>query len=294
MGGSVGNTIKRAGLAGVTGGLSEFARQDPFGAQVGNINPVANVAKGFLPEWASGYSTPNIGGSGSFQLDPEQLARDQQSIMNLAKTQGQEQTDLGRNQYVQTNQFISEDQASRDAARQRLAEALTAQNEAIFKQGMAGTLEDLNARHLANGSGVGQEFARQQGNIATNIANEIGSAGARDYTTASNQRAAALQNLLGSQGTALATTQGGGTNALSRGLSLEDFINSANVAKTIGAQAAPQVGNGKGQTGTLLSGIGATAPLIGAVRGAGKAGPAGAVVGGAAPLITSTIGSNLG
>lgn len=277
MGGAA-KTVARAGLAGVTGGLSEFARQDPFGARVGNINPVANMAKGILPSWATGYDTPNIGGNGAFHLDPNQMAADKQGILDLANTQGQQQTDLGQKQYDQTTDFIQRDTNQRSEDRQRLAEALTKQNQAVFQQGLPATEETLNAQHLLNGSGLGQEIARQQGNIATNIANQVGTAGAEDYRTAAQQRAGALQGLQGSQSQALGTTQAGGTNALSRGFSLEDFINQANIAQSIGAQAAPQVGGGKGQTGALLSGVGSLAPLAGMAMG----GPAGGAAGKAA------------
>jgi len=217
-------------------------------------------------------------------MDPAQIAADQASINQLGAQQADATTALGQKQYDQYNSFIEGDQVSRDAARQRLAEALTKQNQAIFQQGMAGTLEDLNARKLVNSSGVGQEFARQQGDIATNIANQIRTAGAQDYGYASNQRAAALQALQGMQQQGLGISNTAGNNALSRGFSLNDFVNQANVAKSIGAQSAPQVGNGKGQTGTLLGGVGALAPLLGAAKGFGKAGPAGAVAGGAAGL----------
>lgn len=93
-----------------------------------------------------------------------------------------------------------------------------------------GIEEKLNSQHLLNSTALQQELGRQQAELTQQIA------------------IPALQALHGTQ-------QG----ALGRGLSLEDFINQANIAKTIGAQTAPQVGNGKGQTGALLSGIGSIA-----------------------------------
>jgi hypothetical protein len=278
MGGAA-KTIGRIGSGVFTLGGSEIARNNLSSKNVVNQalqTPGAILTGGMYNPFSTGNS--NGGTSGPFSLDPNQVSADQQSILNLGNTQSQQQTDLGQKQYDQTNSFITGDQASRDASRQRLSDALIKQNQAVFQQGLPATEETLNAQHLLNGSGLGQELGRQQGNIATNIANEVGTAGARDYTTASDQRAAAMQGLLGSQSQALGTTQAGGTNALSRGLSLEDFINQANIAKSIGAQAAPQVGNGKGQTGALLSGVGSLAPIAGMAMG----GPAGGAAGKAA------------
>lgn len=266
MGGSVGKTIGRAGLAGVTGGLSEFAQANPFGASVNNpINPLASDLTKHLGIGlfgpAQGQSNPYI--PGQFSLDPNQLANDTSGINNLADQQ-----------YKDIQSYNTSDQNTRAQSRQALSDALTKQSQAYFNQGLPATEETLNAQHLLNGSGLGQEIARQQGNLAANIANQVGVQGSNDINRASDIELAGLQG-----------KQGLNQSALSRGFSLEDFINQANVAKTIGAQTAPQVSNGKGQTGALLSGVGATAPLIGAVKGFGKGGPAGAAAGGFSGLV---------
>jgi len=109
--------------------------------------------------------------------------------------------------------------------------------------------EGLNSQHLLNSSALHQELGRQASNLAQDVA---------------SQRANAIQS-------ALTGKQGFETGALQRGLSLEDFVNQANVAKSIGAQMAPQVSNGKGNA---VAGLGA-----GATAGAGF-GPWGAALGG--------------
>lgn len=256
MGGAA-NTIKRGVTAGLTGGLSEFARQDPFGAQVGNINPIANAAKGILPSWMTGYgSQTNPYISGPFSLDPNQLASDKSAIQNL-----------GESQDAQNQQYITQDASDRSSARDKLSQLLTQQAQQSFAQTLPQTAEDYNAGHLLNSSGYGNEVARQQANLAAQIANRVALQGVSDIDRQSQLKQGALQNL-----------QGFGQSGLGRQLSLEDFVNSANVAKTIGAQAAPQVSNGKGQTGALLSGVGSLAPLAGLAMG----GPVGAGAGKAA------------
>lgn len=265
MGGSakgVVNTVKRAGLAGVTGGLSEFGQTNPFGVNgVPNANGVAHsIAPSLFPN--SAVNAPGQTG-GNWAVDPAQIAADQASI-----------NDLGTQQRADTSAFAGQDAASRTAARQAMSDALTKQAQASFQQALPATEETLNSQHLLNGSGLGQELGRQQGYLATNIANQMGVQGANDLNRTSDINLGGLQ---GQQ----ALQQG----ALSRGFSLQDFGRQAQIAQAIGAQAAPQVGNGKGQTGTLLSGIGAAAPpLIGAAKGFGKGGPAGAVAGAALPL----------
>lgn len=244
--------ILRGTAAAASFGTSELLQKRPFGlvnnpTGLGMFGDRQNQENPYIP--------------GPFSLDPEQVAADKAAI-----------TGLGDTQFGETTAFNATDKVARENARQRLSEALIKQSQDSFKQGMAGTLEDLNARNLANGSGVGQEFARQQADIATNIANQVGVVGANDINRSSDLGLGALQQ-----------RQGIGQSALSRGFSLEDFIRQANVAKIIGAQTAPQVGNGKGQTGTLLGGIGALAPIIGAAKGFGKGGPAGAVAGATLP-----------
>lgn len=106
---------------------------------------------------------------------------------------------------------------------------------------LPGIYEDLNSRHLLNSSALQTEIARQATSSAQDIASQV-----------ANAKLNALQG-----------RQGFETGALQRGFSLEDFVNQANVAKTIGAQMAPQVGNGKG---TAIQGLG-TGAAVGAPFG---------------------------
>lgn len=127
-----------------------------------------------------------------------------------------------------------------------------------INQSLPGLEETLNSQHLLNGTALPQELARQSSYFTQNLA------------------VPALQNRQSFQ-----------TGALQRGLSLEDFTNQANVAKSIGASVAPQVGNGKG---TAVSGLGAGAsagttimPGYGTAIGAGL----GYLAGGGGKQLTS-------
>lgn len=159
-------TVGRGLLAGATGGISEFARQDPFGAQVGNLNPVANIAKGLLPSWATGYGggTPNIGGSGPFQLDPNQVIQNKSDILNL-----------GKQQYADTLGAIDTNQT-----------AQTQRAKDLFGQMLPDIAENAQAAHLYDSTGYGQEVARQQSGLASQFASE-----------GANQRLQALQGRQG-------------------------------------------------------------------------------------------------
>jgi hypothetical protein len=103
--------------------------------------------------------------------------------------------------------------------------------------------EKLNSQKLLNSTALQQEIGRQASNYSQDVASQQAQA-----------RLAALQPLQGFQ-----------SQALQRGLSLEDFITNANVAKTLGAQLAPQVNNGKANTGALLQGVGTALPAAKAV-----------------------------
>lgn len=120
-----------------------------------------------------------------------------------------------------------------------------------FKRMLPGMAEDYNAGHLLNSTGYGQAAASKAYDMSQDVANQV------------------AQQKLG----ALSSRQGFDTSSLQRGLSLEDFINQANVAKTIGAQMAPQVDNGKGNA---VAGLGAGA------KAGSSFGPWGAAIGGGA------------
>lgn len=227
MGGSIGKTIGRAGLATVTGGISEFGQNNPFGGPGGNpLNPIAANATKHLGVSLFGPGASNPYVSGPFGLDPNQVANDQANI-----------TELGQKQYADTLAGIDTNST-----------AQTQRAKDLFSQMLPDIAENAQAAHLYDSTGYGQEVARQQEGIASEIA--------------SNEAQQKLQALSGRQGFE--------TGALQRGQSLEDFINQANVAKTIGAQMAPQPASGKQNFGTVAQGIGALSPW-GRVLSAGSA-----------------------
>ena len=221
--GGVANTVGRIGSGVFTLGASEIARKN-----MGRNNLIRNAlglpgtvltgglaSKDQMPALFGGGDTPNPYISGPFTLDPNQLAMDKEAILGE-----------GRKQYDETIAGIGE-----------VSAANTKRARELFAQTLPDIAENSQAAHLYDSTGYGQEVARQQAALASDVAN----------------REAELKfNALGGR-------QGFQTGALQRGLSLEDFINQANVAKTIGAQTAPQVGNGKGATGQLLGGVGAVA-----------------------------------
>lgn len=125
----------------------------------------------------------------------------------------------------------------------------------LFGQMLPDIAENAQAAHLYDSTGYGSEVARQQGSIASQLAHEE-----------SQAQLGALQG-----------RQGFETGALQRGQSLEDFINQANVAKTIGGQMAPPPPSGKQNFGTVAQGIGALSPWgsLAATAMGGKGGSGG-------------------
>lgn len=228
----VGNLASRVAGDVATGGGAEFGRRDPFYGLVTNrTSGLGSIYDGLSPD-----SPPPI--PGPFSLDPAQRDADIGAIQSE-----------GQKQYQQAQDFIGSDAASRAAARAQLADVLTKQAQDTFARTLPDIAENAQAHHLYDSSGYGQEVARQQGYLAEDIANKLGLYGINDIANISAQKQAALQGLQGFQ-----------TGGLQRGLSLEDFINQANVAKTIGAQMAPQPPTGKAQAGSVLQGIGAVTP----------------------------------
>lgn len=220
-----GGVVGRGLSAGMTGGLTEFGQRNPFGVPINN--PLAIFGK-------KADGSPSI--AGPFELNQAQFEGDRAAI--IAE---------GERQHKDTLKEL-----------ESLSAANTKRAADLFKQTLPDIAENAQAAHLYDSTGYGQEVARQQANIASEIANQE-----------AQQRFAALGGLQGFQ-----------TGALQRGLSLEDFVNQANVAKTIGAQMAPQMPSGKatGLSGGV-AGAGAGAPF----------GPLGAAIGGAGGLI---LGSN--
>lgn len=121
----------------------------------------------------------------------------------------------------------------------------------LFGQMLPNIAENAQAAHLYDSTGYGQEVARQQSGIASQIAEQE-----------AQQRLAAL-----------GAKQGFQTGGIQREMSLQDFTNQARVAKAIGAQMAPQAPSSKA---TGLSG-----GVAGAGAGFQAGGPYGALLGGA-------------
>lgn len=228
-GGSIGKTIGRAGLAGITGGISEFGQSNPFGVPGNPLHaPINNAAKslGFnLFGDPLGNTTNNPYVQGPFGLDPAQMAKDKADI-----------TGLGNKQYSDTLGAIDTNTA-----------AQTQHAKDMFGQMLPNIAENSQAAHLYDSTGYGQEVARQQSGIASQVASD-----------AAQQK---MQALTGRQGFE--------TGALQRGQSLEDFINQANVAKSLGAQMAPPPPSGKQNFGTVAQGVGALSPWGKLAKGAG-------------------------
>lgn len=200
-----GGVVGRGLSAGITGGLSEFGQRNPFGVPIDN--PYAIWGK----KSDGSKSVP-----GPFELNQGQFDADRAAI----NTEGQKQ-------YDETIAGLHD-----------VSGANTQRAKDLFGEMLPDIAENAQAAHLYDSSGYGNEVARQQSSIASQIANEE-----------AQQKQAAL-----------AGRQGFQTGALQRGLSMEDFINQANVAKTIGAQMAPAPPTGKQQFGTVASGVGALAP----------------------------------
>jgi hypothetical protein len=136
MGGVV-NTVKsvvkqpgRAIAAGLTGGLSEFGQQNPYGMPLPFKNPL-NVAQNAI--LGMGDDQPAI--PGPFSVDANQLEGDKRNILNE-----------GQNQYDQTLSAIDQNgQAQQEYANQ------------VLKRMLPGIAEDTNARKVFNSSAYEQE-----------------------------------------------------------------------------------------------------------------------------------------
>lgn len=223
MGGSVAKTIGRVGSGVLTLGGSEIARNN-----LGSKNPISQalgLPGTILTGGASGPSQmPSLfggGGNNPYIGGPFSLDPNQVSADEQAIT------GLGGKQYADTLAAIDENAKAQQTYAGQTVDRM-----------LPGIYEDLNARHLLNSSALPTEIAQQASHSAQDIASQV------------------AQQKLG----ALSGRQGFETGALQRGQSLEDFVNQANVAKTIGAQMAPQQPNGKQNFGTVASGVGALSP----------------------------------
>lgn len=181
-----------------------------------------------------GVSKSVFGGGGSTATaDPSFNFDPNQAARDQAAIEAE-----GQRQYDQTTAGID-----------KYGAAQTKRASDLFGQMLPNIAENAQAAHLYDSTGYGQEVGRQQANIASAVADQE-----------------AQQRL-----TALGAKQGFQTGGTQRVMGLEDFVNQANVAKSIGATMAPQAPSSK-----------ATA-LSGGVSGAGAGaafGPWGALAGG--------------
>lgn len=232
-----------------TGGLAEVARPDPFGFSGTTGRLIKDGLTGGLTEFTQsnpfglpihnplgglfGNHGGGLGGSGAisgpFSLDQNQFDADRAAIAaaGVAAQTGQES--LAKSNYDRTTGMIPQVVASQ------------------LKSEMPDIAESANAGHVLDSSAYGQEIARRQSELQNSLL------------------IPATQQYNQDLGRAQLTGQGYAGQGLQRGLSLEDFINQANVAKTIGAQMAPQPPTSKQNFGTAASGIGAIGQGIGAM-----------------------------
>lgn len=131
----------------------------------------------------------------------------------------------GQRQYQQSLQSIDD-----------LTNSATAHSKSLFASLLPNIAENSQAAHLYDSSGYGDEVARQEASMVSDLTNNR-----------SQQIALALQNLQGFQ-----------TSGLNRNFSLQDYQRQAELSKQLGVLATPQVGNGKGSSVAGL-GAGATA-----------------------------------
>lgn len=263
-----------------TFGTSELARNN-MGPLAGMVARAPESASDALlgthygdPQAATGAKGSPIYGT---TLNPY---GDQAQVQQLGQqaydaSTGQLMHNMGTFQQDQSNINAagSADMAARSAARDQLANLLQQQAQQTLKMSLPQTAEDYNSGGLLNSTGYQQEVARQQANLASQISNQIAQQGLQDVNVGSQYRQAALNSQLGANdyyrtGTTADTNALNAANqaALQRQFSVTDFGNSANTASIIGAQNAPQVGNGKAGTGAMLSGAGALAKGVGGLK----------------------------
>lgn len=240
MGGSVGNAFKNpvktfGDVAGtiVTGGLNKIAPHSVFGRVGGDVSHILTLGQSGAP-----LTNPLTG-------EPIFKSAENPYISGpFALDPGQ----MAGDQAAITNEGNKQYQETLDA----IGSNTTAQSKRasdVLAQMMPSIAEDMNSKHLLDSSGYGTEIARQASSLASQVASEEAS-----------QKMAALTGRQGFQ-----------SGALQRGLSMEDFINQANVAKTIGAQMVPQPPTGKQQFGAAATGAGSLASGVGALAKVGKA-----------------------
>jgi hypothetical protein len=140
-----GPTIGRALGGGLTMGMSELGRPNPYGIP-GLDNPLGN---GSIGNMFGGQNNPYV--SGPFSLDPNQLSADQSALTGLGKTQQGDINALAQQQYDQTLKNVPSE----------VAGSIQQENPQI--------MEDLNKGGLLNSTAYPQEIARQQEYLTQNL-----------------------------------------------------------------------------------------------------------------------------
>lgn len=185
---------------------------------------------------------------------------EQQAPIDRAKIETE-----GERQFKQQQDQIAQEESRRATDRTDLGKLLTQQATMTFGTMLPNIAEDAQAAHLYDSTGYGQEVARQQSQLISGIANQLGQVGLQDVNLKSQAQASALQGLQGYQG-----------QGLERTFNLQDYQRQSDLARQLGAASAPQI-KGTGKGGAILGGAGS-----GAATGAVVGGPVGAVVGGLA------------
>lgn len=187
-----------------------------------------------------------------------------------------DQTELEREglRQAEQNRLLLEQQTT--LRRERLgdlASLLGAEEERKFGLARPEIAEEAQAGGLLRSSGFGQELARERSRLAGQTAFQLGAQGLTDR----DAEVLGLGDILGRR----QEFQSGG---LQRTFSLADFEREANLARSIGASAAPQVSRGGGAKGSSALAGAAT----GATVGTGAGGP------GIGTAVGATIGAGAG
>lgn len=171
-------------------------------------------------------------------------------------------------QQEQQRQAFEAARALRDERLRDLAGLLSAEEERKFEATTPLIAESAQSAGLLRSSALGEALARERSNLAAQSAFELARVGLedRDLEVQGIQDILANRQLLQSQ-------------ALERAFSIEDFEREAQIARDIGAAAAPQVRGGSGKGGALTTGLG------GAAVGHSIGGVPGAIIGGIGGLV---------
>ncbi len=229
-----------------------------FASVVGTgISPVHGIAGSIAKEFISPSQEDSTLG-GDFSISPEEIARNKALINSEGDRQyndilGESKTQLGL----------------RQTRRQELADLLSRVSDKQFMRELPNIAENANAGGTYTGTGFSEALAREKGRNAADVQDKLAGQALTD-----TDAEIALRN------SALDKRQGFQTGALSRGFSLEDFIRSANVAKTTGQALQPKT-DGKSGLGSIqgaAAGSAAGAPF--GPWGAGAGGLLGLLLGG--------------